>query len=524
MDLFIHCIIGNIEENKESVMRTSKSIRNVIVTLGAQIINILLTFVGRTVFNIMLGEECLGINTVFTQTLTVLSLAELGFGSAIIYSMYKPLADGDEKKIKALMDLYKKAYLIVALVITILSIPLIPFLYVLTKGQDGGQNLTIIYLLYVANTVVTYLYAYKRSIIIADQNMHIVTLYQYTLTSIQQIIQIIFLYMTKSFVLYLIIQILINFLINYLISKKAEKMYPYLKEKENIELDLETKNTIFRNIKAMFMHRAGDVVMNSTDSLILSAFTGVVNAGFYGNYKMILSAISGILNQIFNSVVASVGNMGAKESIEKIHSTYLSINFIGFWIYSFCTICFFTLLNPFITLWMGESSLFNMWVVFFICANFYMTGMRRATLIFRDAMGLFWYDRYKAVVECIMNLVLSIILVQKIGIAGIFLGTIFSMAFVSAWVEPYILYKYGLKRSVAEFGIRYFIYTIITVIAGTITWFLAEWIAGDGIVGLIIRILICMIVPNLIYLLIFWRTKEFQYFYNIAMKIIRRER
>ena len=266
-------------------MRTKKSIQNVVVTLGAQIINIILTFLGRTVFNTMLGEECLGINTVFTQTLTVLSLAELGFGSAIIYSMYKPLADGNEEKIKALMALYKKAYLVVAVVIAVLSIPLIPFLYTLTKGQDGGQNLTIIYLLYVANTVVTYLYAYKRSIIIADQNMHIVTLYQYVLTSLQQIIQIIFLYTTKSFILYLVIQIVINFLINYLISKKAEKMYPYLKKKEHTELDSETKNTIFRNIKAMFMHRAGDVVMNSTDSLILSAFTGVVNAGFYGNYK-----------------------------------------------------------------------------------------------------------------------------------------------------------------------------------------------------------------------------------------------
>ena len=501
-------------------MRTKKSIQNVVVTLGAQIINIILTFLGRTVFNTMLGEECLGINTVFTQTLTVLSLAELGFGSAIIYSMYKPLADGNEEKIKALMALYKKAYLVVAVVIAVLSIPLIPFLYTLTKGQDGGQNLTIIYLLYVANTVVTYLYAYKRSIIIADQNMHIVTLYQYVLTSVQQIIQIIFLYTTKSFILYLVIQIVINFLINYLISKKAEKMYPYLKKKEHTELDSETKNTIFRNIKAMFMHRAGDVVMNSTDSLILSAFTGVVNAGFYGNYKMILSAISGILNQIFNSVVASVGNMGAKESIEKIHSTYLAINFIGFWIYSFCTICFFVLFNPFITLWMGEGALFNMWVVFLICLNFYMTGMRRGTLIFRDAMGLFWYDRYKAVVECVMNLVLSIILVQKIGIAGIFVGTVFSMAFVSAWVEPYILYKYGLKQNVSEFGIRYFIYTIITLIVGAITWFLAEWISWDGIIGFIVRTCICISIPNLIYFCLFWKTKEFQYFWKIAMRML----
>lgn len=503
-------------------MRTKKSIRNAIVTFGAQIINILLTFIGRTVFNRMLGEQCLGINTVFTQTLTVLSLAELGFGSAIIYSMYKPLADGDEAKLKALMELYKKAYLIVAAVITLLSLPLIPFLYVLTKGEDGGQNLTIIYLLYVLNTVVTYLYAYKRSIIIADQNMHIVTLYQYILTSIQQIVQVVFLYWTKSFILYLVIQIIVNFLINYLISKKAEEMYPYLKKKEKTQLDSETKNTIFRNIKAMFMHRVGDVAMNSTDSLILSAFTGVVNAGFYGNYKLILSAINGILSQIFNSVVASVGNMGAKESTEKIHSTYLAINFIGFWIYSFCTICLFTLLNPFITIWMGEGSLFSIGVVFLMCANFYMTGMRRATLIFRDAMGLFWYDRYKAIVECVMNLILSIVFVQKIGIAGIFFGTILSMAFVSAWVEPYILYKYGLKRRVSEFGIYYCIYTAATVIAGAVTWFLAQKVGQAGIIGLIIRAVICVFVPNIIYLIFFWKTKEFQYFWNVLKKILKK--
>ena len=492
-------------------MRKENSLRNVTVNLVCQVLSVIMSFVCRTVFIQTLGEKYLGVDGLFGNILSLLALAELGIGSTIIFHMYQPLAQNDHRKLGALMALFKKTYRTIGIIIGCAGLLLTPCYHFFIDPSVQIPNLTLIYLLYVFNSVVTYFYSYQQCIITADQKGYIVTLYRYGFCIAQNIIQIIVLLKTRNFILYFCLQILFSFLTNYFLARKAGKMYPFLRRYRHEQLASTDKAEIVKNVKAMFMHRFGAVVVNGTDNLVISALFGVVSVGLYSNYYMITMKLSDITNQIFDGITASVGNLGAVESEKRSYRIYLVANFAGFWIFSFCSICLFCLFTPFIQLWVGNKMLLSTQVMFFIVLNFYATGMRQATLTFKNSFGLFWYDRYKAVVEAVVNLVCSILLARAIGIAGVFLGTLISTLTTDLWVEPLVLFRHGFHRSPAPYFLRYAIYTILTFAAGGLTWYCCSLIPGVGILQLAAKLVICLIVPNALYLLIFFRTKEFRY-------------
>jgi O-antigen/teichoic acid export membrane protein len=493
-------------------MRSKNSILNIIVNIGSQFINILLGFVCRTVFIRTLGEAYLGVSGLFSNILTLLSLAELGVGTAIAFSMYKPLAENDHKKIGALMGLYKRTYQVIGLTVAAFGLAFTPFYPYFIKNPPDIPNLTVIYLLYVFNSVITYFFSYKQTIINADQKNYICTLYQYSASILQNAAQIFVLLKTRNFILYLCTQIVFSFISNLLLSRKANKMYPYLKTYEKEKLSRTDKNSITKNIKAMFMHRLGSVVVNGTDTLVMSSLVGIISVGIYANYYLITNTLRNLTQQIFAGVTASVGNLGAVEDRKKSHRIYLSINFAGFWIFSFCSICLICLFNPFMTLWMGRKDLlFSMPVVFFIVLNFYATGMRQATLTFKDSFGLFWYDRYKAVAEALVNLIVSILLTHQFGVIGIFIGTFISTMTVDFWVEPLVLFRHGFQLPVRSYFTRYAFYAVLTAAAGFLTWFSCSFVPGAGIGSFATKLIICLLLPNSLYLLIFWKSEEFEY-------------
>jgi Membrane protein involved in the export of O-antigen and teichoic acid len=492
-------------------MRSENSIKNVTVNIASQLFSILLSFLCRTVFIRTLGESYLGVSGLFSNILSLLSLAELGVGTAIVFSMYEPLARNDRKKIGALMGLYRRAYHIIGLIVAAAGLAFAPFYKFFINNPPDIPNLTLIYFLYLFNTVLTYFFSYKQSIIIADQKSYVCTLYQYGFCIIQNILQIFILFRTKNFILYLCTQILFSFFTNFFLAKKAEKMYPYLKSYEKEKLEKSDRSAIYKNVRAMFMHRIGGAIVNGTDNILISKFFGLASVGIYSNYFLITNTLNGLTAQIFNGITASVGNLGAVENERKSYPVYLSVNFAGFWIFSFCSISLFCLLNPFIRLWTGRNLLLPMSVVFFIVLNFYATGMRQATLTFKNAFGLFWYDRYKAIVEAVVNLIASILLAQQFGISGVFIGTLISTMTIDFWVEPAVLFRHGFHRSPMPYFTRYAFYTVLAFAVGFLTWYCCSLTDGLSAAGFALKCAICLILPNLLFLLVFYRSEEFQY-------------
>lgn len=501
-------------------MRTNNSIRNIITALIGQILGIILSFIGRMVFINVLGTEYLGVNGLFTNVLSILSLAEMGVGSAIIYSLYKPLAINDTREIKALMHFYELAYRWIGITIFIVGIGVVPFLDYIIKDQPDIPHLTFIYLLFLINTVASYFFAYKRSLIIADQKNYITTIYRYGFYIILNVIQITILVTMKNFILFLIAQIVITILENLMVALKANSIYPFLREGEKVQLDRISRQEISKNVRAMMCHRIGGVIVNGTDNILISSFVGVIWVGLYSNYYLIINALNIIIGQIFSAVTASIGNLNAVESKEKSYYMYKRILFINFWIAGFCGISLWILFNPFIVLWIGEEYLFEKSLVIIIIVNFYITMVRKTTLVYRDAMGLFCHDRYKPLIEAVINIMVSVLLAPRLGIAGVFIGTFISTITTAFWVEPYILYKYGFERKVKDYFFRYTKYTLIILVTGIITHQICTVFTTVTWMSLFSRAAVCLIAPNLIFLGCFYRTDEFKYFWNLFKGIM----
>lgn len=501
--------------------RTRSSIKNLMFAIVGQAAGVAINFVARVVFLRILTAEYLGLNGLFTNILSMLSLMELGVGSAMTFSLYKPLAINDKERVKSLMSLYRKAYIIIGILILVVGIAITPLLpYFIDEMPDISENINFIYILFVVNTAISYFYSYKRSLIISDQRRYIATAYRYGFYFLLNIAQIIVLFVTRNYIWYLVTQIIFTFMENVCVSKKADKMYPYLKEKDIKKLEKNDTEKIKKNVIAMIGHKIGGIVVNGTDNLVLSKFVGLTEVGIYSNYYLVINALNIILGQVFTAITASVGNLVATTNKEKVHDVFKKTFFLNFWLYGFASICLVLLFNNFITIWLGSEYLFSMDIVLVLSINFYITGMRKAILTFRDATGLYWEDRYKPIVESIINLVVSIVLVNIIGTVGVFIGTFISTITTCFWVEPYILYKYEFKEKVSSYIKKYLIYTLIGIIVGLITFFITNMIVPVNIWMFIVKAVLCVIIINGAFILIFHKTDEYKYFKNMLVSVL----
>ena len=467
----------------------------------------------------MLSEGYVGINGLFTDILNILSLSELGVGTAITYALYGPIARNDIKKQQILMRMFRTFYRITAGVVLIAGLCLIPFLDILMKDRPDVDHLIIIYLLYLLNSFVSYLLIYKKILVDAHQMNYVTVMYHNGFLVLQDICQIIVLLLTRNFILFLIVAVVCTMSGNICMSRKADRLFPYLKESCEERLLQEERRDIFKNVKAMLMHKIGNVVVNNTDNLLISSFVGVVTAGIYSNYYLIIGSVRQVLDQAMLGVAASVGNLGVTEEKEKVGQIFDRLFFIGYWLFGFAGICLLELLNPFVELAFGERYLFRKEIVLILCINFCINGMRRAVLIFKESMGLFWYDRYKAVAEAVLNLVISVLMVTKFGVAGIFAGTFCSTVLTSVWVEPYVIYKYRLEKPVTEFFTKYVGYLGVMAVVWGITEYFCRFISGQVFLVLICRLGICLIVPNILLWLIYRRTVEWKELWNLLKRI-----
>lgn len=307
-------------------MRKKNSIINMIVGLVGQLLNMLLSFGGRMVFVHYLSQEYLGVNGLFGDVLGMLNLAELGIGSAMIFSMYRPAAQNDEKQLARLMNLYRTLYRIVALAVLGIGLALMPFLPRLMKGGEGVENLQLIYLLYLLQAVTSYLLSYKNAIYQAYQKAYIRKAIDQVVSIIRVIVQIVVLVTTRNFILYLIIQLFMPMLTSVIIWARADREFPYLKQYKELPEPQERK-AIFKNVGALSLHKLATVIVRSTDNLIMSAFDGLATVGIYSNYKLVLMNVNNLLGHVTGAFTASIGNLNALEGRKRVYEIFRILDF-----------------------------------------------------------------------------------------------------------------------------------------------------------------------------------------------------
>lgn len=503
--------------------RTEHSMRNLRYALIFQTAAMVIAFLTRRVFVSVLNQEYLGLDGTFSNLLVVLSLAELGVGEAITFSLYKPLAEGDTEKIRTLIELYRRVYRIIRIGITVLAVLLAPFLPVIIKDFPDTSEVYFIYALFVANSALSYFFVYKQSLILADQRRYLITMWRYGLWTVLYLIQAVLLWLTRNYILYLILQLAETLLENWVLAREADRLYPFLrKTTPPSPLDRRSQREIVRNTKAMFLHKIGGAVVFNTDNLLLSYFIGIVSVGLYSNYLLIIKGLRNCYKMVFGAFTGSVGNLGTTQEKEQIRQVYRWLNFAGSWMIGFFSICLMVLFNPFLELWVGKEYLFATDIVFWIVVNFYVTGMREVNQTFLNGLGLFWHMRYKSVAESVINLVVSIALVGPLGISGIFIGTFASTMLTCFWIEPYILFRYAFSRSLIWYLLQYGVSALLTAAAGCFTWYLCTWIPGTGLVLFLEKVAVCAVIPNVIFYVIFRNTNEFVFFISFLQTRIKK--
>lgn len=504
--------------------RTENTIKNASFALVTQIINILLSFISRTAFIYILGIEYLGVNGLFTNILMILSFAELGIGNAIIYSMYKPLATNDKEKIKSLMALYAKAYKVIGVFVFVAGLLVMPFMdHIIKDAPNIKENINLIYLLFLANTTFSYFFVYKKSIIIADQKSYIVSIYQQGFNAIQVFAQISFLFFTHEYILFLLIQIICTILSNIITARKADRMYPYLKEGNSKPLDKNESKSIFANVRALFLYKFGSVVLNGTDNIIISSLIGVAAVGLSSNYLLVISALTAICGQVMNAFTASVGNLNAVGDESNKEKVFNRIFFISAWMYGFFAVGLYMFLNPFIDLWLGEKFILSNGVVFAIVLHFYVNNVHFTAYTYRTTMGLFVQGRLAPLVAAIINIILSLWLGKTIGLMGIFIATSIARFFTTGIVDPVLVYRSGFNKSPIHYYKRYFLFTSIFVALYFLLNFVISFIKISGILGFVIQVGLVTILFNGIMVLFLWRTEDFKWIKNALLSITRKK-
>lgn len=508
----------------EEKSRLKNSAINVFFGILSQATVIILNFITRTVFIKMLGEEYLGINGLFTNILSMLSLADLGFDVAVVYSMYKPIAEKDNKKLAGLMNFYKKVYIIIAIMIAIIGISIIPFLNNIINLENEIEHVVLYYLLYLINTIMTYLLANRVAIINADQKMYIIKRYTTIFKIIQAILQIMALVIAKSFFVYLLIQILCNLLINLYGAYKARKMYPFIRNKKS-KITKEEQKSIFSNVKSMFIYKIGAVMLTNTDGIIISKYINTIMVGFYSNYLTIMSAIDTFLTIIFTSITASVGNLNVSATGEKKTEILYKLDFIANWGYGFCSVCLFTLCGHFIGLIWGTKYILSNIVLMTIVINFYIVGNSQPIILYRNTTGMFKEAKYIFIWTSIINISLSIILAcilptEELKLFGILIATPISRVLTNVWYEPYKLFTIFLNTKPKKYYIKKIKDFLIVMIVILITYYIASVFKELNIVNFILKVIICMIVPNIIYWIFYRKTNEFKFYKDTFIKIM----
>lgn len=491
------------------IERTKNATRNIIFGTILKIYQIVLPFVMRTVMVYTLGVQYLGLNSLFTSILQVLNLAELGVGSAMVFSMYKPIAEDDSGKICALMNLYKRYYRIIGGVVLAGGIIIMPFVPNLISGDvPDDTNIYVLYALNLMATVFTYwLFAYRSSILQAYQRTDVVSKVTMITDTVKYILQILALCLLKDYYGYVVAIISTQILTNILTALVARKLYPQYKATGH--LPKEQVKAINYRIRDLFTAKLGTVIVGSADTIVISAFLGLTVLAVYQNYYYIMISVVGFISIILSSCTAGIGNSLVVETRDKNYADFKKILMLLMWIIGICVCCLLNLYQPFMAIWMGEENLLDFGCVILMCAYFYLYTTNHYMCSYKDAAGIWHEDRFRPLIAALTNLALNLILVNYMGLFAIILSTVISYVLVTIPWLTRNLFKVLFKRSCAEFVKKYLFYTLIIMIAACCSYLLCSLFSEYSIFCIVIRLIISVFVPCVVFAVSFRRMNEY---------------
>lgn len=484
-----------------------------------RVLTILLNFVVRTIFIYCLNEAYLSVNGLYSNILTVLSLAELGFGSAMVYRMYAPVAVKDYQKTAALLQFYKKIYIIIGVVIFLLGLCVIPFMDYIIKDKPDISGLTLYYILFLVNTSISYWFSsYKASVLYADQKEYIKTNVQNTMAILQSGLQIVLLLLFRKYLLYLLIQLVGNIFLNLYVAHLVDKRYPEIQTYQGASLSAEERVQIRKDTEALVLSRFGHVALNGTDNIIISAVVGVLWVGRLSNYTLICDSVTSVLCQITAAITGSLGNFFATEDKHAGYAIFKKVEFLNFWLYGFSFIALVTLLDPFVQIWAGGRFVLGLPISIAIAINFFVAGYMNTLWVFRSTLGLFKQGKFRPILVAILNIVLSIVLGRLWGVFGVLFATFLSRAAISLWYDPLILHRYGFEVSCKPFFARYFrrVLLLTAVLIAMLTIRHVVLSSATTVLRFAVMTMVTAIVPNAIFWLAYRRCEEYAYFRSIV--------
>jgi len=544
--------------------RTQNTVLNTAAGMIAKGFNIITGFIMRSIFINTLGAEYAGISSLFTDLLTLLSFAELGISSAIAFSLYKPVADGDNKKISALMQFYKRAYQLVAGTVLVVGLALIPFLGTLVPAEkinpairdDVAKYIILIYVLYVINSAVSYLQVYKATLLTAHQENRRVTSIQMIMSVVRVCVEACILLSlnlvikenrTIIYIIYLVAGIIITRTTNLIISRYVDKRYPEVDYNTKESLSREEKKRLYKDVSALMIYKVCTQINTSLDSIVISSFFGPLWVGYVSNYRLASTKVRQVILQFFNSALPSMGNLAAEKDSEYQHKTFKSLQFMAFWICCFCTTCFVVLLNPFIRLWLqNEEFVMSMWMPIIVAAVFYSNTIMNPIASVRNANGLFVQGKYRPIVMCAINIGASILLGFSLGknganaeagVLGIRSATLISHCLTMQWYDPMIVYKHVFKKPLRSYFSMFFKHLGVTAGCIAVTYGLGILLFGNcesesvnafagifantpDIAAFVFKGLLCVIIPNAVIILLYRKTEEYQRFMKVFQTFI----
>lgn len=503
--------------------RSENFSRNALFAAIFELSTAVLSFAVRLVFVRCLNAEYLGIGGLFTNVLTILSLAELGAGSAIVYSMYKPLAEGNREKIKSLLGLYKKLYLTIGTAVLVLGLLFIPFIDFFIKERPNipYQEFILIYILTVIQTASTYFFSYRYSIFSANQQGYIVQRVNIVSSVIRSILQIFILLLSRNYVLYLVVAIVVSFGTNIVLSRKAGKAYPYIKEKA-VPLDKESVGTIKKNIFAMLLYKVGIVTATTIDTLLMSKYFGIIAVGIYTNYHLIISYSDKFFSSVLGTVTPSLGNLMVTADEEKKMEVFSALQLIYYWLATYLAVGLIVLFNPFIEYAFGSEYLFNKPMVIALVISITLTNFQRPCSLTRDSTGLFWYGKLRPLAMAVLNVIFSVTAVHYLGIIGVIIGTILSKLFTYVWYDPYIVFKHALKGSLPKYYLNYLWHWVLLFILTGVSELIYQRIPFGGIAGVLAGGILVTVIVNGVYYLLYRKSFGWQYLKDVIKPMVQK--
>jgi len=503
--------------------RFKKSTRNIAFSLLSQIIIVLFEALARRFFLQVFASEYLGLGSTFSSILNILSFAELGIGSAIVFSLYKPIAENNQSKIRSYMKVYRNTYWIIGSIVLIFGAALTPFLNLFVKEMPDIPYVQLIYLLFVFQSGIQYFFSYKITFLNANQQNYIFQRMQIIASFIKLGLQILSILIFKNYFMYLGSAILVIIVLDLVCSIFVNKKYPFIKGKAE-KLEKEEVEHLKKNVFALLLYRVGNTLLVTIDTIVISKMLGIIPAAIYANYHLIITYSDTFFVTVLGTITPSLGNFMVGADADKKRELFKRLQNVYSWITTLVGVGMIVCFNPLISSWLGDKYLLDQSIVVMLVISLSLTNFQRPCSLIRDANGLFWYGKLRPLIMAIINIVASVILTYFFGMIGVVIGTIIAKLSTFVWYDPYIVYKHVFIKGLAEYFYDYIEKWIIFLLLAIVCVALCNKLPFVGWINFFAKAIIVTIIVNLAYINILKRTGEYIYLKDHLFNIFKKSK